>query len=161
MAGRNRAGRRAAPRRDAGALLAAAAAGGAFALSGVLVLSGAGAAPAPAAAVAPAPAPPAPAGREASPAPTDPEPPAAEEPSGSSGPAVDPRAEAFLAGLAAADVPTSASGEYEVLVAAEVCRELAAGADEDELAHRIPPVLPTVTPRMAAALIDVAKDEYC
>lgn len=157
MAGRNRAGRRATPRRGAGTLLTAAATGGVLALSGVLV-TGAGAAPAPAAVVAPAPAPPA---TPPSSAPTEPQPEAAAEPSAAPEPAVDPRAEAFLAGLAAADVPTSPTGEYEVLVAAEVCKELAAGADEEELAHRIPPVLPTVTPETAATLIDVAKSEYC
>jgi hypothetical protein len=156
MAGRNRAGRRAAPRRGAGARLAAAATGGVLALSGVLV-TGAGAAPAPAAVVAPAPAPADARAQE----PAEPEPPTAAEPSAAPGPAVDPRAAAFREGLAAADVPTSETGEYEVLVAAEVCDELAAGADEEELAYRIPPVLPTVTPETAATLIDVAKDEYC
>lgn len=154
------------------AVLAAAAAGGVLALSGVLV-TGAGAEP-PATRLAASETEQATEepdttvepdangddGAAAGTGTADPDDPAAAEP------APDeltetPQAVAFLDTLRAADVPASRRGLIEVQVAQAVCDEDAKGTDHDEMAQGIPSVLPTVTSTQAATLIDAAIENYC
>lgn len=156
--------RRAAPqRRSAGTLLGAAAVGGLLAFTGVTVTGLVpGAAPAlaaqaeqrePADRVAPQrPAAPRETGTADEPAPAVEEEVATEETS---------EAVAFLDALRAADVPTSRRGLAEVRIAQAVCEEDAKGTSHDLMAEGIPSVLPTVTSRQAAVLIDAALEHYC
>lgn len=156
--------RRTRPRPGAAGLLAAAVLGGAVASVG-MVATGTGTAgpvPTPAALVSPAP--------PAAPAPADPQPAAP-----GSEPAPAPRtlaeqdkalvstppAEAFIAAMRAADIPTSRSGIAEVYTARAACAELAKGATVADLARRIPPGLPTVTKKQAATLVTLAQKHYC
>ena len=158
--------RRAEPprRRGAGTLLGAATVGGLLALGG-MVVTGTGGLPAPALAAqaedAGTEATPGRAADGATPAPRPGAQPAprAEEPEEEL--ESTPQALAFLEALRAADVPTSRQGLPEVLVARAVCEEDAKGTSHDMMAEGIPSVLPTVTSRQAALLIDAALEHYC
>ncbi len=77
---------------------------------------------------------------------------------------VDPTSEkamAFLSGLRTADIPTSRSGLPETEAAAVICEQLAAGADESALVRALPAVLPTVTKKQSATVVDLAQKYYC
>jgi len=72
-----------------------------------------------------------------------------------------PAATAYLAALRKAEIPTSRSGLAETEAAAVICEQLDRGADEDALVRSLPAVLPTVTKRQAADVVDIAQEFYC